>query len=155
MAIHGSRGRPSRWSTWLVPFLLAACEPLGLGDDGRDRLEENRRRWERNGYASYDLTVRAHCFCGIVEPVRIEVRDGVRVATILVSSGEPVPVQADWFPTVPGLFDIVEDAIERDAHALDVRYHDDLGVPMRIEIDYIGNAIDDEVTWTVEALVPR
>lgn len=141
----------------LALFAAAACDsPFGLGDDGEGDLEDNRELWENRGFASYDLTVRQLCFCGFVEPVRVMVRNGVRTGVIVVSSGDPVTAPfADHFPDVPGLFDIVEDAIERDAHELEVRYDPTLGVPVHIEIDYEENTIDEEVTWDVLSLVPR
>lgn len=139
----------------LLSITVAACDsPFGLGDGEGQRLEDNRARWAARGFASYDLTVQRLCFCGSVEPVRVEVRNGQPLSVVFAATGEPVPMAAS-FPTVPGLFDIVEDAIERDAHELDVDYDPALGVPVRIEIDYEENTIDEEVTWVVVSLVQR
>lgn len=136
-------------------FAVVSCEaPFGLGDDRDDDLRDARGRWARNGYASYDLTLRQLCFCGFVEPVRIEVRNGEKAATLIAATGEPLPYPIE-FPTVSGLFAIIEDALDRDAHELDVTYHPDLGYPVEIAIDYIENAVDDEVTWRVSSVVRR
>lgn len=152
------RMRGRSWSLLLAGLLLAAigtsCDgPFGLGDDDeRDRLRANRARWERLGPASYDLTVRSVCFCGYVDPVRVEVRDGVKVAIVPTTEpGFPVPLD---HPSVPELFDIIDRAIEQKAHRLDVEYGD-LGVPVRIAIDYRENVVDDEITWDVLELTPR
>lgn len=139
----------------LLSITAAACDsPFGLGDGDGERLEDNRARWAARGFESYDLTVQRLCFCGSVEPVRVEVRNGQPVSVVVAGTGEPVLMPAS-FPTVPGLFDIVEDAIERDAHELHVEYDPDRGVPVRIEIDYNENTVDEEVTWVVISLVRR
>jgi hypothetical protein len=139
----------------LILLGAAACDsPFGLGDDRDDILRDNAARWARNGFASYDLVLQQLCFCGFVDSVRVQVRDGVKVGVEVAATGEPLPFN-QVYPDVPGLFDIVEDAIDRAAHELDVQYHAVLGYPAEIAIDYRQNVADDEVTWRVSSLVRR
>ena len=59
------------------------------------------------------------------------------------------PENRRYFPTIDGLFDVVETVLKDGADDLEVRWHEDLGYPKTINIDYIQNAIDDEVSFSV------
>ncbi len=145
--------------TWvpLAVLVLAACDlPFGLGEGGDDALATNRARWERRGFASYELTLVRTCFCATIEPVRIVVRDNSRVSTVFIGSGTPVPAElVPFYPTITGLFDLLADAYRRKADQVDVRYDPELGYPQRIYIDYARNIADEEVTYEVSALNRR
>jgi hypothetical protein len=66
--------------------------------------------------------------------------------------GVNLPVAANrvaLFPDVEGLFDIIDDAIERRAAQLLVQYDPDLGHPITIRIDYSRLTADDEVEYLI------
>jgi hypothetical protein len=70
-----------------------------------------------------------------------------------LETGDAIP--EEWRPfylTVPELFDFVEDAIDRRAHEIDVRYDPESGYPTHIRIDYVENAIDEEMAFEASAL---
>ena len=113
-------------------------------------LRAARARWASSGVDSYELTVRRLCFCGFVEPVRVKVVDGVIVSRTVVSTGDPVPaVYASYYPDVPGLFAIVEEAAD-DADEFDAVFDPSYGYPAEISIDWIENAVDDEEAYLAE-----
>ena len=67
-----------------------------------------------------------------------------------IDSGEAVPALfQDLFPTVDGLFDVLRDAIERQAHRIDVTYDPISGVPLDVFIDYEQNIADEELGFSV------
>ena len=71
-------------------------------------------------------------------------------------SPEPLPL-LEYIPnfhSVDSLFDIIEHAVDNEAETVAVSYDGELGYPTRIEIDYSGNAIDDEYVLTVLAFSP-
>ena len=128
---------------------LTCSEPAGP-DVAREttRLNINRRAWQRLDVDDYAYTLRVGCFCGpeVTRPVVVTVRDGVRQSVVYEDDGTPVDAAyLNRFPTIGGLFDIVDDAIERRAHRLDVTYHPALGYPTSIGIDYELNAADEEL----------
>ena len=133
-------------------FLAAALLVLTACGDGFlastrlvTSLRAARARWESSGIDSYELTVRRLCFCGFVEPVRIKVVDGVIVSRTIVPTGEPVPeMYASAYPDVPGLFAIVEEAAN-EADELNTEFDATYGYPTDISIDWIENAVDDEM----------
>ena len=66
----------------------------------------------------------------------------------------PVPLHlADVWGTVEDMFRLIEDAIDRDAESVQVTYHDRLGYPTHISIDYSSRIADDELVVTAADLV--
>ena len=147
--------RPRTVTAVLAAITLAACgEPTGPADD----LARNRARWEAQGYVDYEFVFQRLCYCddAAVAPVQIRVEDGA-VAGVIDTLGQPVDsLEVAWYftITIDSLFDIVESAIARPAHRLTVQYHEEFGYPERIAIDWIGDAVDDEVTYEAGLLLP-
>jgi hypothetical protein len=144
--------------TLSVALAVSACDlPLGLGgNDDSDQLENGREKWRRRGPADYEMTLHKSCECLPPGTVRISVRNRVRTSVVDPSSGEAVAENlATGYPTVPELFDLIEDALDRDPHQLDVTYHEYYGYPLHITVDFEENVADDEFVYRVESLVER
>lgn len=128
----------------------AGCGDWGLETDRLREIDRNRELWERQSMESYRYAVERVCFCGLAGPVRVTVVDSAVSQRIFVQSGDPVPdQQADWYPTVEGLFSILFDAVQRNAHDIEVTYDPDTGVPLDIFIDYEQNLADEELGFRV------
>src|SRR5688572_29894540 len=141
-----------RPSVALLPLLLAGCGILGSEDETRDMLERNERVWAQNAPSRYRFVLQRLCFCGteVVEPVLVTVENGAVVSRTYVASGRPVGAQwTSLFPAMEGVFDIVREALDRNADQLDVSYDGRLGYPLSASIDYVRNAIDDELELRV------
>jgi hypothetical protein len=136
--------------------LAAACgDALGPTVD----FLENRARWDRRGPATYTYDFHRICFCltEAVEPVRITVTSGVVTAVVRVADGQPIPpeqVNLFFRVTIDSLFVLIGDAIENDAHAIDVAYDAYWGYPTNTFIDYLANAIDEEQGFTAALQAP-
>jgi Family of unknown function (DUF6174) len=132
--------------------VLAGCGLTGPDGDLRTELERNRALWDTVGLTTYDYGVERICFCGVEArgPVLIEVESGSVTSRSYVDSGDPVlPVFADLFPTVTGLFDLIVEAIEDDAFNIDVSWDIATGFPTDIFIDYDESVADEEVGFRV------
>lgn len=152
-------GKPLAALAVLVVLALGGCASLlpQRHDEVQRELNRQRALWRSQGLASYEYVVRRVCFCPppIVNPVRVRVRDGQVTTRAYTDSGEaPDPQQARLWPTVEGLFDLVQDAIDRDAHSISVDYHPQLGYPVRAHLDYHVNMADEEQGFTAGELVP-
>jgi hypothetical protein len=141
----------------LALALLTACSGAsgitGSGPEGRD-LYAARRRWAREGSASYSLTVRPLCFCGDTREMRVTVSRGVITSRVYVEDGSAVP--AGRFPElgrVDDLFAAVADALAQHAYDVNATY-DAHGVPVTVGIDYERNTADEEFGWTVTDYLP-
>ncbi|HUP19228.1 MAG TPA: DUF6174 domain-containing protein [Gemmatimonadota bacterium] len=136
---------------------LASCDLLGSDAGRQEALQEARRRWAAQGSADYTLTVRRSCFCGqeAIGPALLRVAGGDVVSRIYTETGDPVPeAWARLFPDVEGLFDVVEDAIERNADRIDVTYDPRFGYPSEVFIDYEERVADEELGLTVLGFTP-
>lgn len=150
------RAGGARETILALGLALAACGSPFSPSGQRGDLEEARRTWSRQGIDSYTFTVSQLCFCGpdVRGPLAVVVSRGRVVSVTDAETGAartPHPVVP---LTVEALFAKVEDAIDRRAHRVDVRYDPRLGYPLEIAIDFIELAIDDEVTYTASELTP-
>jgi hypothetical protein len=130
----------------LALLVGAGCGLITGNDDEDSALDRAELRWSGSGVQDYQIVVQNLCFCGYIRPVRITVRFGAVVSRVDAETGEPVPTYGENVRDIAGLFDLIRDAIAQDAHSLDVKYDATYGFPTLITIDYIRNAIDDELT---------
>lgn len=134
----------------LLPLVLG-CSVLFGPEDGE--LDENLGLWREAGIEDYTFRFRRICFCTATNAVVIEVRAGSVQSIVDAESGEPVDARfLTSYLTVDGLFEEIREAIDRDAHTLSVTYHQSLGYPTSIDIDYEVNTIDDEVSFRASEL---
>ena len=119
----------------------------------------NWLKWKEAAPDSYQYDFQRLCYCTTesIEPVRITVEDGQVVAVVRQSDGQPVPQpDADlrFRITIDSLFGIIAEAMDRDASDIDVRYDPTLKYPTSAQIDYLTNAIDEELGFTARLVQP-
>ena len=136
---------------------LLALTPLGCTDvlgPEQEALAAARARWALTNADSYVFEFQRSCFCApeTVRPVRIEVLDGVVSAAVYVDTEEPMSPPLTSVPTIDHLFDEIREAMDRTAFSIIAEYDADLGYPTSVSIDYIQNAIDDEMAFIVSSL---
>ena len=136
----------TRFAAAAALALSAACGLItGTGDDDdEEALRSAQVRWNSARVQDYSVVVQHLCFCGYVRPVRITVRAGAVVSSVDAETGEPAPSYAT-VRDVAGLFTLIRKAIDDGADKLEVTYDAQLGYPTFINIDYITNAVDDEL----------
>ncbi|WP_338421770.1 DUF6174 domain-containing protein [Nostoc flagelliforme] len=117
------------------------------------RLRFNKGLWDRANIYNYHITVSNSCFC-ITDargPVVIRVRNGQPTSITSVATGQPVnPQFFQKYDTIPELFNVIQDAINRKAYNVDVEYNAKLGYPTKINIDYDSRIADEEIFLTIE-----
>lgn len=135
----------------LLLLAAAACsDTTGLSSQD-DLLNQNRALWGRKGPANYQYVITRSCEClpESAGPVTVVVREG-QVDTRHYASGAPVDPQYDQlFTSVPGLFELIQQAVDLPAAGLAVRYNSQLGYPESIQIDWVAGAVDDEVSYRI------
>lgn len=137
--------RLTRFAAGVIIALTSACGLItGTGDDDDD-LRDAQARWNSARVQDYSVVVQHLCFCGYVRPVRVTVRGGAIVSSVDAETGEAVPSYAT-VRDIAGLFTLIRKAIDDGADKLNVKYDSELGYPTLIDIDYITNAVDDELT---------
>ncbi len=117
------------------------------------RLKFNRDLWYTQNISNYRYQLGNSCFCipDARGPVVIEVRNGQTTSITSVATGKPVnPEFFQKYKTIPQLFDVIQDAINRKAFSLNVRYSPRFGYPTQIDIDYDSQIADEEKYLTIE-----
>jgi hypothetical protein len=139
-----------------LALLLVACSDQGPEDLGlQAEIEENRVIWAAQRPADYVYEIERLCFCGVEArgPVMATVAGGHVVARAFTDGSGDVPADfTSLFPPAEGLFDILEDALDRDAHEVRVTWDDETGLPVDFWIDYIEFAVDEEVGYRIVVL---
>jgi hypothetical protein len=140
---------------WVAALPSAACsDPLG---PEQETLNTNRAAWATAAIADYRYTSREFCFCGpeTLRPVSIEVRGGqISSATYEDDGTTVVEPRLSQLRTIDGWFNVIQDAIDREAYSLEAAYDRVLGYPTSVQIDYIEFAVDEEYGFAASGLVP-
>lgn len=130
----------------VLALTLSACS-------GR-ALQSNREKWDSQAVSHYRFNLSIGCFCPYHEimPLTVEVKNG-QVVSMTDVNGQPLREELranfDEAATVERLFAIVEQAASGGADEVKVEYDAAYGFPASISIDYIEEAIDDEIGYTV------
>ena len=124
--------------------LLSACaSPTTPEND----LADYRTLWEAQRLTDYTFDVSRVCYCQFMGDVRVTVQGGVITGVTELAS--EVARDPETFRTIDGLFDLVQDAYDRDAHEVQVDFDPDRGYPTRIWIDYVEMMMDEEMGFTL------
>ena len=151
-----SRPVPRPLVRHLIPLVVAV---LTASCDGRLLLPSvettvdfaaARAKWSAQRPSRYEYTLQRICYCRETRPMRVTVRDG-RVESVR-PEGELLPLtgpEAQWYPSIEGLFDLIASARAMPAHSVVAAFDKDRGFPHSIAIDYWRDTVDDEVTYLV------
>jgi hypothetical protein len=155
------------WSRMLracVAALIAAgCElaPVAPGEvqtpgvpagGSAGLLGQARRAWAGQGIGSYGLTVSYFCECptGVYE---LTIVDG-KLAKVVSGQKTVDPARIEGFPTTVDAMFVQAEAALRRGGSIEAAYDPLTGVPLKMFIDPIPNAIDDELSIEVSAFAP-
>jgi hypothetical protein len=131
---------------FVLVLLLSACSG--------GALHSNREKWDSQAVSHYRFNLSIGCFCPYHEimPLTIEVKDG-QVVSMTDVNGQTVREEFranfEEAATVERLFAIVEEAASGGADEVKVEYDATYGFPSSISIDYIKEAMDDEISYHV------
>lgn len=133
--------------------LLVGCQDLGpTSDDLLEQIAVHRDVWESKRPPAYRYELARSCNCNEEGrgPVWVRVQGAQVVSQVYSSTGDPVSTGLQGvFPSVDGLFDLLEEAARSDVWSINVAWHPDEGYPVTLFVDYDGNAINDEIGYTV------
>ncbi|MFJ7077548.1 DUF6174 domain-containing protein [Streptomyces sp. NPDC098781] len=131
----------------LVGVLI--CAVAGCGDGAGSAPSQEPAAWREP--ASYSYTLRSsEGERSLIGDFRITVRDGAVVEAVgLDDSGRRVVESfPDTVPTIGELLEELEQARQDDADEALAEYADD-GHPVRISLDWMRNAVDDEALYVI------
>ena len=134
---------------------------IGFTDDQIQKMQklvEARSRWDSLGLENYDYVTRWQCFCPpeVTTSVELSVHDGdITAGEFVPNSGLTADVDLSRYETIDEFFDLIADAIERNAHSIQVSYHPEQGYPQSAFIDYDEGIVDEELGFTVAQVQGR
>ncbi|MFN8668606.1 MAG: DUF6174 domain-containing protein [Gemmatimonadaceae bacterium] len=141
---------PSMVAVTLLALGAAGCDDI-TGPGGRLYNEQRdltwaRRTWTAQYITDYEYVVRRDCYCGLGGvAVRVTVQGDRVVAREIDGTSTPIPSSMNYlYPTIGGLFALVQDAIDTRAYEVDTSYDPRYGFPTDIWIDYDRRTADDE-----------
>jgi len=134
----------------LTAYLGSGCEILGNDDSRHADLAAHQRIWDTLSDGTYAFTLQRGCFCIYAGLFDVQVVDYEVVDVIPAWDSVPgvPPEDYHFFSTIEGLFDMLRDAYKTGADEIVVEYSSN-GYPESIDIDYIKNAVDDEMSIRV------
>ena len=140
---------------------LCGCDILRLGDDRhvdtQSRLDNNRKKWDSEMASNYQFYFQWSCYCTMdfVAEVNITVRENRIHDAVLVESDVPISLDAaiERYKVMDGLFDLLQSAIDENAHTITAKYHPELGYPIEVWIDYEQNSVDEELGFSIHNLI--
>lgn len=142
----------------LAIILIAGCTGGSGGAEtgAAAELRTAREKWEKAGFENYTFHFRWQCFCiqEYVSLVELNVEGGKVVSGSYVEGGGDLGPDrlADYMP-VDQLFDLIQEAVDRDAHSVRAEYDPDYGYPVDVYIDYDEMIADEEKGFTIEKFV--
>jgi hypothetical protein len=84
----------------------------------------------------------------------VTVRNGAVIGADYLDSGGPVETALlTYIPTIPDLFDLIQDALNQKPASFLAIYDPTYGYPTRIEIDFSASVADDELVITARDLL--
>lgn len=143
----------------LAIFFISSCDSITDNRKGDD-FKTNQKLWQEQNVENYSFEFSKLCYCGgLFNPATIVVKADTIYAVLNSETGEPLRdphtdelvlrSYPESFQTIDDLFEVIENAREK-ADELEVEYDQEFGYPEYISIDYIKEAIDDEVTYRVD-----
>lgn len=150
-----SRGRLQARASLVRTALAVLLCVVAAGCSSTTEAESARTKWASHQPAAYMFTMQRICFCGDTRPVVVSVRNGVVESRKYEDTRADVPSQlANAYPTVEGLFALIDDAVARKADMITAAYDPDRGFPVQVSIDYSTKVADDELTVEVRDFKP-
>lgn len=146
-----------------IAIVLSGCASIANTSEPKSEVQQARDKWQAASISHYRFKLSLGCFCAFSQdmPLNIEVRDG-QVVSIAYQSGNPIdPSLMEYFQrfaTVDKLFDEIQNSFQVQgnvdtagdkADEVKVTYDPTYGYPSKISIDFIKNAVDDELSLQI------
>jgi hypothetical protein len=109
-------------------------------------LAQHRTQWQSSELSSaYRITMQRLCFCPVVEAVDVVIIDGRTELLTYTDSGLDVPLdEIKEYYSIEELFEHIETLIARQPERLEVRFDEDTGAPVQVNVDWNLCTADDE-----------
>jgi predicted small secreted protein len=146
----------------LLAIVLSACTTVANAGEPKSDVQLAMEKWEAASISHYRFELFISCFCIFNEnmPLVVEVKDGEVVSMEFKNGKEIDPQFLELFGrynTIEKLFAGIEKGFDFEgddqgpADKVTVEYDATNGFPTKIDIDFIEQAIDDELYLSVSS----
>lgn len=134
--------------------LSGGCSDQGPDDELLRHVETARSRWNsaRLDRYAYGLLRICECTPELAGPVSVSVQGADAIAWTYADGSVVPPAIRPSFPSVDGLFDMIEQAIRQGAWEVSAMYDEQTGVPIEFRLDYEQFVFDEEAYYRVVAM---
>ncbi len=145
-----------------VMLLLTACtatpaSPKAVTSDIQQTLNKQLALWEKAAIDNYSYVFQRSCFCTpeYTKAVLVRVREGNVVDARFKDSNKVLPKALERNrQTIKNLFDIIQNAINRKAASIKVKYDPKYAYPGSIAVDYDAQIADEELYISAKDFKP-
>ena len=149
----------------VLALVLSACSSVANAGQPKSELDLAREKWQAANISHYRFNLFISCFCIFNEnmPLVIEVNNGEVVSMEYQNGNEIDPQFLELFnryATIDKLFEGLASGFDfagddqGAAEKVTVEYDATYGFPTKIDIDFIEQAIDDELYLTISDFEP-
>jgi len=138
----------------VMALILSGCAVMGSALGSQSEIEQNKEKWRDANVSHYRYELFISCFCVFNEdmPLMIEVQDG-KVVSMEFQSGKEIDPGLrelfDKYATIDRLFAELEADLNGAADKVDVEYDPKYGFPTTASIDFVEEAVDDELYLSI------
>ncbi len=114
----------------------------------QDTLNKHLSMWKNVNIRDYSYEFQRSCFClrEYTKAVLIQVKNGIVTDAKFKDNNKPLPSSLKGNrQTIDNLFETIQDAIDRKADSIEVRYNEQYGFPTSIAVDYDQRMADEEL----------
>jgi uncharacterized protein YceK len=147
----------------VLAIVLGGCATIANAGEPKSEVQQAREKWQNANISHYQFKLFLGCFCVFSQdmPLNIEVKDGQVVSMQFQSGKEIDPSLMEYFQrfaTVDKLFSEIENSFQIQgnvdtagdkADEVKVTYDETYGFPSQINVDFIKEAVDDELSLQI------
>jgi len=138
-------------------FSIETLIDLRVTESRQTELDTHRALWDSHRAMDYDYYYRRSCFCmyDYTRQFEVQVRNDTVDAAFVAEDGTAAPddMLENWLPTIDGIFDQIQSAIDRSAYSMTIRYNETYGYPMSVSVDFEQMMADEELYVSASGLV--
>jgi uncharacterized protein DUF6174 len=143
---------PSRLVGLALLAVATSCRDAVGPDRQTTDLEAAHQLWRSQNLHTYAFTLQRTCFCANVHRLYVLVLSDTVAGVLDLETAKPVDRQLG--ETVEGLFNFIQDAIDRPAQSIHAEYDAVKGFPTAIDYDGAARIADDEVSFRASDVHP-
>ncbi|MBO6794023.1 MAG: hypothetical protein JJ895_08935 [Balneolaceae bacterium] len=148
----------------LLCLLILSCDINSSNNQVVDELKDAQQVWLNADLSNYEYTYQAVCFCAFTDQMIVVIQDDTVSQVLDVETREPYTLnqgdeEIQILESYPDLFHTISQFYDRWIVEIPVSYKAKFewdkksGMPIKMNIDRIENAVDDEISYNFSGLV--